>query len=740
VNANRNHHRQETQRLKKEIDMTRQRLTLTITTFLALVFAALPAGAATINVDSTADNLSGVQTAPVSADSDGDGVDDSSDNCPAITNVAQDDRDGNGVGDVCDRPGALLATFLAPVQLCPNDGAGNLTCGDLSGGDSLYHNNVREADFDGASGPDLIFANWSNDEMLCLNDGSDNFSCNPISFGSALVKDFALADFDGTNGVDLVVATQGNQYLCLNDGAAGFSNCSLVLGLGNNLANAAAVADFDGVNGLDIVFAGDRNLSSYGATDWLCLNNGNQTFNCSELDDTSPGPNQSPIAASKTLDVMAVDVDSENGPDIVFADRNASVGNNPGGGRVCLNDGSGGFTCSLIDSQSIYYWDIAIADFDGLNGPDLVFAVLNGPNRLCLNDGAGSYNCSDINADAYSSFSVEAADFDAANGPDLLFSTKSNGPTQVCMNDGNAGFTCSDISTGSTYRTGLVTTLNPSTGGTESARALKQEAVELLQALPPTGHNSADDDIADAIEAIEASLEGKLWLTASELFYNEIYITDGEEVFDQERAAAGSLEDVLAHTELDATTLATAVDVIANLVGADDLLAQAALQGAQAALDSVDCTDDECNCDDAQSHIDSASSSLGKAYDHVLDGDGGDAIYDLRKSWDYANRSLYETGWCVAKLGSDSLTAVENALQGATAAAEAAGCDLDGGPNTDDGDCRCEKAADNVLDAETHLAQGLDKLDQGDSDMAEYRFRQTHEDTVKVHDAVHWCD
>jgi hypothetical protein len=78
-------------------------------------------------------------------------------------------------------------------------------------------------------------------------------------------------------------------------------------------------------------------------------------------------------------------------------------------------------------------------------------------------------------------------------------------------------------------------------------------------------------------------------------------------------------------------------------------------------------------------------------------------------------------------------------LAAATAAALAAGCHLDGA-NTDDGECLCEKAVDNVHDAETHWVQGQDKLADGDPDMAEYRFRQAFDDTVKVHDAVHWCE
>ena len=46
-----------------------------------------------------------VRDGDVEADGDGDGVFDALDNCPAVTNVDQVDKDDDGVGDACEPPG-----------------------------------------------------------------------------------------------------------------------------------------------------------------------------------------------------------------------------------------------------------------------------------------------------------------------------------------------------------------------------------------------------------------------------------------------------------------------------------------------------------------------------------------------------------------------------------------------------------------------------------------------------------
>jgi murein DD-endopeptidase MepM/ murein hydrolase activator NlpD len=81
-----------------------------------------------------------VITTPGPADTDGDGVLDGSDNCPAVPNPDQADANGNGIGDVCDTWVDVAATHWAlasinalyeagitqgcaqtPLKYCPGD-------------------------------------------------------------------------------------------------------------------------------------------------------------------------------------------------------------------------------------------------------------------------------------------------------------------------------------------------------------------------------------------------------------------------------------------------------------------------------------------------------------------------------------------------------------------------------------------------------------------------------------------
>jgi len=62
------------------------------------------------------DDDDGVDAAVTPGDSDGDGIDDDQDNCPAVYNPGQTDHDDDGVGDLCEeQTGGPDAPFIIPV-------------------------------------------------------------------------------------------------------------------------------------------------------------------------------------------------------------------------------------------------------------------------------------------------------------------------------------------------------------------------------------------------------------------------------------------------------------------------------------------------------------------------------------------------------------------------------------------------------------------------------------------------
>ncbi|GAA3943205.1 hypothetical protein Aau02nite_49290 [Amorphoplanes auranticolor] len=79
-------------------------------------YAAPYEGLVTMTVKSTS-GKSAVATAPIIVDRDGDGVQDPVDNCPDIANPAQEDRDGDKTGNVCDPTSGIPAVDKEGVEV-----------------------------------------------------------------------------------------------------------------------------------------------------------------------------------------------------------------------------------------------------------------------------------------------------------------------------------------------------------------------------------------------------------------------------------------------------------------------------------------------------------------------------------------------------------------------------------------------------------------------------------------------
>ncbi len=96
------------------------------------LFEILSVDGLTPDGDEDDDNSTNLEEAargsdPRIKDTDGDGVEDPSDNCPSTSNVGQADGDGDGLGDLCD----VCPASADPRQLdADHDGTGDLCDGD----------------------------------------------------------------------------------------------------------------------------------------------------------------------------------------------------------------------------------------------------------------------------------------------------------------------------------------------------------------------------------------------------------------------------------------------------------------------------------------------------------------------------------------------------------------------------------------------------------------------------------
>ena len=120
-------------------------------------------------------------------------------------------------------------------------------------------------------------------------------------------------------------------------------------------------------------------------------------------------------------------------------------------------------------------------------------------------------------------------------------------------------------------------------GRAEVPRGLKEHAVELLEAVLPTGERRADGQIQNAIDHIRDSLAAELWVDDEHLVKH-----DGKEVFRAERRAVRKLLKVLDEGPPQAIEDAV-IQAIANLLLADQLLAETAVAEAVAAADVTGC-------------------------------------------------------------------------------------------------------------------------------------------------------
>ena len=348
---------------------------------------------------------------------------------------------------------------------------------------SQWSNAVAVGDVNGDDWPDLVFANskfdvlaWEDSTIqneyylvsagtnntICLNQGTNGSSWCDFSEAPLFASDsdishgIALFDIDLDGDLDAVVANEratqilyswvdftgpGNEHskLYINDGFGNFTAGPDDFAANGVSTKHIAIGDVNGDGFPDAAFS---EVSCYGKG-WIIEGGENRLY----LNQGTDGSGwhgfteASFIADSDYTDCIALgDLDGDSDADMV-------VGNGftwtqtmsfPFGGqnRLYLNDGSGVFTDGTYDTDRLRLplrnhrnWGLAVADVDGRNGVDIIYANggdLDGLpeyNALYLNDGNGYFT---LDTDCFMDYAeltggVVVSDTNGDSLPDVIF-------------------------------------------------------------------------------------------------------------------------------------------------------------------------------------------------------------------------------------------------------------------------------------------------------------------------------
>jgi hypothetical protein len=153
----------------------------------------------------------------------------------------------------------------------------------------------------------------------------------------------------------------------------------------------------------------------------------------------------------------------------------------------------------------------------------------------------------------------------------------------------------------------------------------KQIAIDALSELLPTGDNKTDKRIKKALKHLEKSLDPKLWETDSTL------TKKGKKVFDEEKKAVKDLQKLIKDRKVPDDVKVVFENVIDELLTADKLLAETALNEAK----EYEGTDKKVG-----KEIEKSEKELEKATKELEKGKPEKAIDHYKKAWEHAQHAM----------------------------------------------------------------------------------------------------
>lgn len=271
---------------------------------------------------------------------------------------------------------------------------------------------------------DIVGTTEANNTKLCIGDGNGGFGdCNNDSISSAKSR-LTTGYLDGDEFIDVIFDDYLNDVpsVCLGDGNGGYKSCSVFI-IGTNRTRTPVLGDLNNDQLMDVVFL--ANSENHQA----CLGDGTgQITGCTDV------PNSEFIGSGQ----LAL-INNDQVLDLVYTTINDF--------RTCLGNGTGGFNTCLITEIPAGTVEIADVNQDGMN--DVISLQDSGTNRVCINVGSGQFSCSDINSQTNRSRGLAVSDLNNDGHIDLVIANvigSSPGVNKVCLGDGNGAFTCNDVS------------------------------------------------------------------------------------------------------------------------------------------------------------------------------------------------------------------------------------------------------------------------------------------------------